>query len=98
VDGAPLLDFIRHRGATGVGVTLSSAQAASCRSHGLDVHVRDAREVTREVFGPFDARRAEVLEGSEACHREDYRTGRQEEALTDRGGARRDDAGPQSMG
>ena len=35
----PLLDFVRSRGGTGVGVTLSSAQAAACRRHGLDVHL-----------------------------------------------------------
>src|SRR3954449_8312907 len=32
----PLLNFARGRGATGVGVTLSSAQAEACRRHGLD--------------------------------------------------------------
>jgi cyclopropane-fatty-acyl-phospholipid synthase len=74
----PLLDFIRHRGATGVGVTLSSAQAASCRTHGLDVHVRDAREVTREVFGQFDAV-ASLGAFEHFCSPDDYRTGRQEE-------------------
>src|SRR6516165_3584820 len=31
-----LLDYIRGRGATGLGVTLSEAQLASCRRHGLD--------------------------------------------------------------
>src|SRR3954470_9186007 len=51
----PMLAEIRLRGGTGVGVTLSSAQAEACRRHGLDVHVRDARTVTRETFGPFDA-------------------------------------------
>src|SRR6478609_10470014 len=51
----PLLDFVRRRGGTGVGVTLSSAQAAACRRHGLDVHLVDARHLTRESFGPFDA-------------------------------------------
>src|ERR1041385_3365224 len=35
----PLLHSARQRGATGVGVTLSSAQVASCRRHGLDVHL-----------------------------------------------------------
>ena len=30
----PLLNFIRNRGGTGVGVTLSSAQVAACRRHG----------------------------------------------------------------
>jgi cyclopropane-fatty-acyl-phospholipid synthase len=51
----PLLAFARERGAHGLGVTLSSAQAAACRRHGLDVHVRDMREVTRADFGGFDA-------------------------------------------
>src|ERR687896_1540822 len=51
----PLLAFVRSRGGTGVGVTLSSAQAAACRRHGLDVHLHDARQVTREGFGAFDA-------------------------------------------
>ena len=49
----PLLDFIRRRGATGVGVTLSSAQADACRRHGLDVHLQDARSVTREALRPL---------------------------------------------
>src|SRR5947208_17025561 len=39
----PLLDAIRTRGGDGVGVTLSSAQVAACRRHGLDVHLFDAR-------------------------------------------------------
>src|SRR5918997_5054771 len=42
----PLLAFVRERGATGVGVTLSSAQLESTRRHGLEVYLRDAREVT----------------------------------------------------
>src|SRR5205807_5392137 len=50
-----LLNYIQSVGATGLGVTLSSAQVAACRRHGLDVHLYDAREVTRESFGPFDA-------------------------------------------
>src|SRR4051794_21776424 len=51
----PLLDFVRRRGGTGVGVTLSSAQLAACRRHGLDVHLFDARKLTSETFGAFDA-------------------------------------------
>ncbi len=50
----PLLAFIRRRGATGVGVTLSRAQVRSCRRHGLDVHLMDARAVKRDAFGTFD--------------------------------------------
>src|SRR3954454_22589590 len=35
----PLLNYIRSRGATGVGVTLSSAQAEACRRNGLDARI-----------------------------------------------------------
>src|SRR5438067_4140437 len=34
-----LLNFIRSKGAIGLGVTLSAAQVESCRRHGLDVHL-----------------------------------------------------------
>src|SRR3954468_2597506 len=74
----PLLDFVRERGGTGVGVTLSSAQAAACRRHGLDVHLRDAREVSEESFGRFDAV-ASLGAFEHFCSPEDYRAGRQEE-------------------
>src|ERR1051325_9049457 len=50
-----LLNYLRKIGAEGVGVTLSSAQAAACRRHGLDVHVLDCRSITPDTFGPFDA-------------------------------------------
>ena len=74
----PLLDYIRSRGGTGVGVTLSSAQAEACRRHGLDVHLQDAREVTRERFGPFDAL-ASLGAFEHFCSPEEHRAGRQEE-------------------
>src|ERR1700693_445900 len=50
-----LLHFIRAHRATRVCVPLSSAQQAPCRRHGLDVHLYDAREISRESFGAFDA-------------------------------------------
>ena len=74
----PLLNFIRDQGATGVGVTLSSAQVAACRRHGLDVHLYDARKVTRDSFGPFDAV-ASVGGFEHFCSPEEYLAGRQEE-------------------
>jgi cyclopropane-fatty-acyl-phospholipid synthase len=74
----PLLDFIRSRGGSGVGVTLSSAQAAACRRHGLEVHLHDAREVTRDTFGPFDAV-ASLGAFEHFCSPEDHRAGRQDE-------------------
>jgi cyclopropane-fatty-acyl-phospholipid synthase len=51
----PMLDVVRRRGGTGVGVTLSSAQVAACRRNGLDVRLADARKLTGEEFGSFDA-------------------------------------------
>jgi cyclopropane-fatty-acyl-phospholipid synthase len=77
-----LLDFIRRRGATGVGVTLSSAQVESCRRHGLDVHLQDARQVTRDTFGPFDAV-ASLGAFEHFCSPDDYEAGRQEDIYRD---------------
>jgi cyclopropane-fatty-acyl-phospholipid synthase len=73
-----LLNFIRHRGGTGIGVTLSAAQAAACRRHRLDVHLLDARQVSRETFGGFDAV-ASLGAFEHFCSPEEYRAGRQEE-------------------
>jgi len=73
-----LLDNARRRGADGVGVTLSAAQARACRSHGLGVHLQDARTVTRASFGPFDAV-ASLGAFEHFCSPEDHAAGRQEE-------------------
>src|SRR5215217_6100722 len=78
----PLLSYIRERGAHGTGVTLSSAQAEACRRHGLDVHLRDAREVTRETFGGFDAV-ASLGAFEHFCSPEDHAAGRQDEVYAD---------------
>jgi cyclopropane-fatty-acyl-phospholipid synthase len=60
-----------------VGVTLSSAQAAACRRHGLEAHLRDARQVDRDTFGPFDAV-ASLGAFEHFCSPEEHRAGRQE--------------------
>ena len=78
----PLLDFIRRRGATGVGVTLSSAQAAACRRHGLDVRLLDARAVTREGLGGFDAV-ASLGAFEHFCSPEQHAAGQQEDVYRD---------------
>src|SRR5215216_1264652 len=69
---------LTSRGGTGVGVTLSSAQAAACRRHGLDVHLHDARQVTRDSFGPFDVV-ASLGAFEHFCAPEEQRAGRQEQ-------------------
>ena len=78
----PLLDYIRRRDATGVGVTLSSAQAAACRRNGLDVRVQDARQVGRDTFGGFDAV-ASLGAFEPFCSPEDFQAGKQDEVYRD---------------
>ena len=48
------LTFARSRGISGVGVTLSSRQVASCRRMGLEVYERDCRWIDPSEFGQFD--------------------------------------------
>ena len=78
----PLLAYVRERGGSGVGVTLSSAQLRACRRHGLDVRLSDARELTREGFGAFDAV-ASLGAFEHFCSPEEHRAGRQEEIYRD---------------
>jgi cyclopropane-fatty-acyl-phospholipid synthase len=74
----PMLDVVRRRGGTGVGVSLSRAQVEACRRNGLDARVSDARLVTRDTFGEFDA---VVSLGAfeHFCSPEDQEAGRQDE-------------------
>ena len=78
----PLLAYTRARGGTGVGVTLSSAQLAACRRHGLEVYLEDAREIDRERFGSFDAV-ASLGACEHFCSPEDHLAGRQEQIYRD---------------
>jgi len=73
-----LLDYLCRAGAIGVGITLSSAQAAACRRHGLDVHIHDAHTVSRESFGSFSAV-ASLGAFEHFCSPEEYAAGKQEE-------------------
>ena len=77
-----LLDFMRRRGAVGVGVTLSSAQLDACRRHALDVHLADARLITPGRFGRFDAV-ASLGAFEHFCSPEDYRAQRQDDVYRD---------------
>jgi len=77
-----LLNAVRNRGGTGVGVTLSSAQVAACRRNGLDVHLFDARLLTPESFGSFDAV-ASLGAFEHFCSPEEHAAGRQEEIYRD---------------
>jgi cyclopropane-fatty-acyl-phospholipid synthase len=74
----PMLNVIRKRGATGLGVTLSSAQAAACQRNGLDARLQNALEITADTYGPFDAV-ASLGAFEHFCSPDDYRAGRQDE-------------------
>ena len=78
----PLLAYAREREAVGVGVTLSRAQAAACRRHGLDVRLQDARTVTRDELGDFDAV-ASLGAFEHFCSPEEHAAGRQDEIYGD---------------
>jgi cyclopropane-fatty-acyl-phospholipid synthase len=78
----PLLNFVRERGGQGVGVTLSSAQARSCRRHGLEAHLMDVRDLDRGAFGRFDAV-ASLGAFEHFCSPEEYRAGRQDDIYGD---------------
>jgi cyclopropane-fatty-acyl-phospholipid synthase len=78
----PLLAYVRARGGKGVGVTLSAAQLEACHQHGLEVYLEDARALSRERFGGFDAV-ASLGAFEHFCSSEDYQAGRQEEIYRD---------------
>ncbi len=77
-----LLSFARRAGADGVGVTLSSAQAAACHRHDLDVHLFDARRLEPDSFGTFDAV-ASLGAFEHFCSPEEHAAGRQDDVYDD---------------
>lgn len=82
----PFLNYLREIGAKGTGLTLSEGQCNACRKNGLDVYIRDVREITPKDFGTFDAvvsiggmehfsTLADYLEGKqEKIYRDFYKT------------------------
>jgi len=73
----PFLNYLREIGANGTGLTLSEGQCSACRKNGLDVYIRDVREITPKDFGTFDA--VVSIGGMEHfATLEDYLEGRQE--------------------
>jgi cyclopropane-fatty-acyl-phospholipid synthase len=74
-----MLRYLREIGATGIGLTLSSAQARACRRHGFVVHVKDCRTIEpSDVGGMVDAA-ISVGSFEHFCSPDDYAAGRQEE-------------------
>ncbi|MEQ8476446.1 class I SAM-dependent methyltransferase [Fulvivirga sp.] len=75
---APFTKYItQERGATSIGLTLSSGQAKACQKNGMNVIVKDCRYLTPEEFGTFDA--ITCIGGLEHfCSVEEWKDGKQE--------------------
>ena len=50
-----LLEKIKHRGAIGIGITISPDQTLRCRKRGLDVRLLDYKDISDEWTDQFDA-------------------------------------------
>jgi cyclopropane-fatty-acyl-phospholipid synthase len=50
----PVLRVLRANGIHGVGITLSSKQAEACLRHGLEVYLKDWKDVDLATFGKFN--------------------------------------------
>ncbi len=74
----PFLMYLKKKGATGIGLTLSDAQYEACKKNGLEVYMKDVRTVSPEVFGTFDAI-VSVGAFEHFCSLEEYMEGKQEE-------------------
>jgi cyclopropane-fatty-acyl-phospholipid synthase len=73
----PLLAYLKGLGAKGIGLTLSSGQAESCRRSGLEVAIMDCRTITPKTFGRFDAV-ASLGAFEHFCSVEEWQQGRQD--------------------
>lgn len=79
----PFCQYVeRERGAHSIGLTLSRRQAAACRKNGLEVFVKDCRNVKPEDFGIFDAI-SSVGAFEHFCSIEDWQQGKQEKIYRD---------------
>jgi cyclopropane-fatty-acyl-phospholipid synthase len=73
----PVLKAVKERGGQGIGLTLSQKQAEVCKRSGLEVYVKDWKEVTADTFGTFDAI-VSVGAFEHFCSVEEYLAGKQD--------------------
>lgn len=74
----PMLNAIRERGGTGVGVTLSSAQERYCQSKGLNVQLQDYKKADKKKLGAFDGI-VSVGAFEHFCSIEEFKEGKQDQ-------------------
>ena len=73
----PVLKAVKERGGHGIGLTLSRKQAEICKRAGLEVYVKDWKEVTVDTFGMFDGI-VSVGAFEHFCSPEEYLAGKQD--------------------
>jgi len=73
----PVLAAAREKGALGVGLTLSSRQAEACRRDGLEVYIKDWKEVDVDTYGRFNAV-SSVGSFEHFCSEQEFLEGKQE--------------------
>jgi cyclopropane-fatty-acyl-phospholipid synthase len=79
----PILMRGKERKANGIGLTLSTKQAESCKAHQLQVHIQDWKEIKSDpTFAKFDAI-ASVGSFEHFCSIDEYLANQQEKIYTD---------------
>lgn len=78
----PMLNAARERGGEAVGLTLSPGQVAQCQKNGLDVHLKDYKDLGRTEMGIFDGI-VSLGAFEHFCSVEEMRTGKQERVYRD---------------
>jgi cyclopropane-fatty-acyl-phospholipid synthase len=78
----PVLRAVQERGAKGIGLTLSSKQAAACKRNGLEVVIADWKEIGLATFGQFDAI-VSIGSFEHYCSKEEFLEGKQESIYRD---------------
>jgi len=74
----PVLKAAEQRGGRGIGLTLSTKQAESCRRNGFEVHLKDWRDIDVDTFGIFDGITS-IGSFEHFCSVEEYRSGNQDD-------------------
>lgn len=75
----PFINYVNNYvGAETTGLTLSEGQARACRKNGLNVHVKDCRNIKPSDFGIFDSV-VSVGAFEHFCSINEYKAGKQEE-------------------
>ena len=75
----PFLNYLKKKkNLAALGLTLSGSQAKACQKNGLNVLVKDCRNVKPKDFGSFDAI-ASLGAFEHFCSLEEYKAGKQEE-------------------